>query len=231
MQHSAMPTTTTTPSPADARVRTTAVGNATRERLMREAERLVAERGLDGVSVRDITSAAGANSASIHYHFRSKEGLVQAILEDRSQRLRERRLAHLARLDPERPSPRDVAVAMVSPTFEFVTGADEGDDGEGDTAYVGFLAALLDDPAMVPVIEQYFAAQYDAYFDALQRARPDLGQAALVNRVCFALHLVLNTVSEPARGLRTWIERQYPPAVDQIREDLVAFIAGAFEAP
>lgn len=211
----------------DGRARTTIVGNATRERLMREGERLVAERGMEGVSVRDITSAAGANSASIHYHFRSKEGLVHAILEDRAHQLRAHRLDHLARLDPEHPSPRDVAVAMVSPTFEFVTGG----DGDAGTPYVGFVAALLDDPSMVPVVEHFFGDQYDAYFDALARARPDLARATLVNRVCFALHLVLNTVSEPARGLRTWIERQCPPAVEQIREDLVAFIAGAFEAP
>jgi hypothetical protein len=42
---------------------------------------------------------------------------------------------------------------------------------------------------------------------------------------------VLNTVSEPARGLRTWIERHYPPAIVVIRESLIDFVAGAFEAP
>ncbi|HEX3461115.1 MAG TPA: TetR family transcriptional regulator [Acidimicrobiales bacterium] len=220
-------TTTSRPEPSDTRGRTTAVGDATRTRLMQAAERLIAERGVDAVSVRDITAAADTNSASIHYHFQSKEGLIHAIMEDRAERLGERRGSYLQALGPDAPSVRAVAEAIVNPTFEFVSGHEE----ESDTAYVGFLAALLDDPTMVPALERYFANQYDAYFDALRRARPDLEEGALVNRVCFALHLVLNTVSEPARGLRTWIERHYPPAVDTIRQDLIDFLTGAFEAP
>jgi hypothetical protein len=93
------------------------------------------------------------------------------------------------------------------------------------------LAALLDDPAIVPALDLYFADQYEAYYDALQRARPDLPREALVNRVSFALHLVLNTASEPARGLRTWIERHHEPSVERIRQDLIDFITGAFAAP
>ena len=120
-----------------------------------------------------------------------------------------------------------MAEALVNPTFEFVSGQDE----KSDTAYVDFLAALLDDPAMVPALDLYFADQYEAYCDPLQQARPDLAREVLVNRVSFALHLVLNTASEPARGLRTWIERHHQPSVDRIRQDLIDFIAGAFAAP
>lgn len=220
-------TATSRSDSSDLRGRTTAVGDATRTRLMQAAERLIAERGVDAVSVRDITAAADTNSASIHYHFKSKEGLIHAIMEDRAERLGERRGSYLQALGPDAPSARAVAEAIVNPTFEFVSGHEE----ESDTAYVGFLAALLDDPTMVPALERYFSHQYEAYFDALRRARPDLDRAVLVNRVCFALHLVLNTVAEPARGLRTWIERHYPVAVDNIRQDLIDFLTGAFEAP
>lgn len=190
------------------------------------AERLFAERGIDGVSVRDITAAAETNSASIHYHFQSKEGLVLAIMEDLAGRLRVHRLQHLAALDKKRPTCRQVAEAIVNPTFEFV----QGDGDTADRAYVGFLAAVLDDPAMVPALEGYFGDQYEAYFAALGRARPDLPIEVRVNRVCFGLHLVLNTVSEPARGLRTWIERHCPSAIPVIQESLIDFLTGAFEA-
>ena len=194
---------------------------------MHAAERLIAERGVDGVSVRDITAAADTNSASIHYHFQSKEGLVNAIIEDRSHRLGRHRRIHLQALAVDRPTPRSVAEALVNPTFEFVT-----DGGpEGDTAYVGFLTAILDDPAMIPALEHYFLDQYEAYYQALHRARPDLEDDVVVDRVCFALHLVLNCVSEPARGLRTWIERRSPSAIRVIRESLIDFVAGGFEAP
>ncbi|HEY2430054.1 MAG TPA: TetR family transcriptional regulator [Acidimicrobiales bacterium] len=219
----------------DARGRTTAVGDATRTRLIRTAERLIAERGLDAVSVRDITAAADTNAASIHYHFQSKEGLVLAILEDLAARMGARRRERLAALK-KRPTPRQVAAAMVFPTFEYVTGSAEPgasppDGVESDTAYVGFLAVMLEDPSMAEAIDTFFSDQYDAYLEAFRRARPDLAREEAVNRVCFALHLVLNSVSEPARGLRTWIERHCPPAVARVEDDLIDFLAGAFEAP
>ena len=47
---------------------------SSREKLMASAERLFADRGFDGVSVRDIANAAGVNSALVGYYFRSKEG-------------------------------------------------------------------------------------------------------------------------------------------------------------
>ena len=47
------------------------------ERLKGEAQRLFANRGIDGVTVRDIAKAAGQkNPAAVGYHFGSKEALM-----------------------------------------------------------------------------------------------------------------------------------------------------------
>ena len=46
-----------------------------REKIMREARSLFAERGLEGVSVREIATAAGVNIAMVSYYFGGKEGL------------------------------------------------------------------------------------------------------------------------------------------------------------
>jgi len=49
-------------------------------RLILTAERLFAERGIEGVSLREVASVAGqANNAAVHYHFKSRQGLVGAI--------------------------------------------------------------------------------------------------------------------------------------------------------
>lgn len=56
---------------------------STRERLLTAAERLLLTERYEDVSVRRICTAAGANPASVHYHFGSKEALVAALLEDR----------------------------------------------------------------------------------------------------------------------------------------------------
>jgi AcrR family transcriptional regulator len=53
---------------------------ATRSRLLRTAQRLFAERGYAGTSVRQITAQARANLGAITYHFGSKERLHHAVL-------------------------------------------------------------------------------------------------------------------------------------------------------
>jgi AcrR family transcriptional regulator len=63
----------------------------TRERILDSAERLFAERGF-GASIRDITSAAGANIAAVNYYFRSKDELYREAMLRLMRIHRERRL-------------------------------------------------------------------------------------------------------------------------------------------
>ncbi|MBO9575563.1 MAG: TetR/AcrR family transcriptional regulator [Sphingobium sp.] len=63
---------------------------------MLATERLVAAKGFDGVSVRDIAAEAGANLSAISYHFVSKTRLVVSTLDWRGLQgvaMRERQLA------------------------------------------------------------------------------------------------------------------------------------------
>ncbi|GIL17401.1 MAG: TetR family transcriptional regulator [Oligoflexia bacterium] len=53
-----------------------------RERLIEVATQLFAEKGLDGVSTRDISKAAGLNISLISYYFGGKEGLYKAVILD-----------------------------------------------------------------------------------------------------------------------------------------------------
>jgi TetR/AcrR family transcriptional regulator, regulator of cefoperazone and chloramphenicol sensitivity len=64
----------------------------TRERLLRAAEKLFAERGFRATSVRDITSASRCNLASVNYHFGGKLALYREVLKRRMRALRERRI-------------------------------------------------------------------------------------------------------------------------------------------
>lgn len=52
----------------------------TRERIMKAAERLFAERGYDGTSIRAIVARARVNQAAINYHFAGKDGLYREVL-------------------------------------------------------------------------------------------------------------------------------------------------------
>jgi AcrR family transcriptional regulator len=70
--------------------------------MIEVAERLYAERGINGVSLREIGAAAGQrNTAAARYHFGTKQGLVDAVFEHRMVPINARRLALLDELDAE----------------------------------------------------------------------------------------------------------------------------------
>ncbi len=52
-----------------------------RERLLREAERLFMAHGFAAVSTREICTAAGVKQPSLYHHFGSKEGLYLAVVQ------------------------------------------------------------------------------------------------------------------------------------------------------
>lgn len=64
--------------------------NDTPARLIAAATRLFATRGFDGTSVRDVTADADANLGAITYHFGSKQGLYDAVLETAFAPVRQR---------------------------------------------------------------------------------------------------------------------------------------------
>ena len=75
--------------------------SSVREQIVRTAERLFAERGVDGVSLRQVSVEVGnGNNSAVQYHFGSKERLVQAIFEYRVPYLHERRRTLIALLRP-----------------------------------------------------------------------------------------------------------------------------------
>src|ERR1700678_104555 len=80
----------------------------TRERIMKAAERLFAERGYDGTSVRAIVAKARVNQAAINYHFAGKDGLYREVLRAAFRALTEHQLAHA---EETKAMPREKALA------------------------------------------------------------------------------------------------------------------------
>ncbi|MBL8644489.1 MAG: TetR/AcrR family transcriptional regulator [Rhodospirillaceae bacterium] len=116
----------------------------TRERLILAAERLFAEKGVDAVSLRQVNAAAGQKNASAaHYHFGSKEELIEAIYEFRMARVNARRLDMLAALDARKASAslRNLVEAVVLPMVE------EIEAGKGGKHYIRFIAQVRGHPA------------------------------------------------------------------------------------
>ncbi|BFI96013.1 MAG: TetR/AcrR family transcriptional regulator [Rhodanobacter sp.] len=99
---------------------------STKERILGAAETLFAQRGFDGASLRQLTSAAGVNLAAVNYHFGSKEKLVEQVFRRRLDTLNAQRLAALAKVAGQ-PATRleDVLDAFIRPALE-LSHEDEG---------------------------------------------------------------------------------------------------------
>jgi AcrR family transcriptional regulator len=59
--------------------------NEKQVQIIKAAEKLIADRGFEGTSVRDIAEAAAVNLAMISYYFGSKEKLMEAMFVYRSE--------------------------------------------------------------------------------------------------------------------------------------------------
>jgi TetR/AcrR family transcriptional regulator, regulator of cefoperazone and chloramphenicol sensitivity len=80
----------------------------TRERIMKAAERLFAERGYDATSIRAIVAKARVNQAAINYHFDGKDGLYREVLRAALRALTDQQLEHA---DEMKAMSREAAMA------------------------------------------------------------------------------------------------------------------------
>jgi AcrR family transcriptional regulator len=57
-------------------------GSGTRAQILSVALRLFAEQGYDRTSLREIADEVGVTKAALYYHFRTKDDIVRAVLQD-----------------------------------------------------------------------------------------------------------------------------------------------------
>ena len=89
---------------------------STKDKIMDIAEEMFLVHGFDGVSVRDITKAAGANVASVNYHFNSKRDLYREVFKRKLRKLSKERMGQLQKAfaDKEAPTLEEVIRSIVS---------------------------------------------------------------------------------------------------------------------
>lgn len=106
--------------------------------LLRAAERLFAERGVDAVSLREIAAAAGQrNHSATLYHFGTKRDLLEALLQRHSGPVDDSFVAALDRLRAEgRESLRDIIEVLVRPMVAIL-------DNDGGVEYIFICAELV----------------------------------------------------------------------------------------
>ena len=92
----------------------------TKQRLLDTAERLFGENGYASVSLRQVIAEAEVNIAAVHYHFGSKEGLLDAVLLRKIGPVTKQRMENLDRVLAEAgskaPCVEKVLEAFLLPT-------------------------------------------------------------------------------------------------------------------
>jgi len=187
------------------------VVDSTPTRLLDAAERLIAEHGIEAVSLRSVNAAAGSNVAAAHYHFGSKEALVTAVVQRRMGVLSEERLAMLAPLEQQRrPRLRAVVEAMAVPLFHLSATSD-------GRAYIGFLAMLnrAGDPWW-QLVGSGFAPQWVHYEPTAARALPHLDDDIRNLRLAVASSTMLNLLAETERYANALPDDRFHDAIIDI---------------
>lgn len=110
-----------------------------RARLVSAAEQLFAERGIDGVSLREITRTAGQkNATALQYHFGDRDGILRAIVAKHDPEIEERRHALLDEIEAhEQRTLSELSAAYVRPLIPKLK------PGDGGPAFLIIVAELM----------------------------------------------------------------------------------------
>lgn len=194
---------------------------STREKLLDCAERLFAEHGLDGVSLRTINADAGLSPAALHYHFGTKQALVEALLERQMPALMERRRQLLGALadGPERPTTRAILMALIRPQVELLA---EG--GAAGLRYMRLIHRLQADGDLdSQFVMERWPGGVDRLIPLLQQANPSLPLSTTRLRLGLTIGVMLGSLAHGPAPEDGGLEAHISAVLD--------FLTGAIEAP
>jgi AcrR family transcriptional regulator len=205
--------------------------NHTKERILDTAERLFAAQGYAATSLRSIIAAAGVNLAAVHYHFHSKEALLEAVILRRSLPANQERLALLDQCEQaagdHAPPLEQVIAAFVAPTFRMAR-----DPASGGMTFMRLLGRLHAEGDLLPgILMSQFGNVMARFGVALRRALPDLPQEELFWRLNFAIGALAQTLRGGSKDLQAMSDLSVSFDSEMALERLVAFLSAGFRAP
>jgi AcrR family transcriptional regulator len=207
-------------------------GEETKKRLLDAAERLFAERGIDGVSLREVNTVAGErNNAALYYHFHDRDGLVRAVVERHHPRMtrRQQELIDAAERDGRLTDFRSMVEILVRPAAEDLKA------GPSERAWLRISCELLTRPQTPSeqISTGVSAAAYAAGVRIVEHLTQDsrLPRDFAVQRVQTVTDGVAFMIASRARYEDAPRRRRTAPPVDLFVEDLLTITCAALEAP
>lgn len=159
-------------------------GDETRDRIKLAARRLFAERGVDGVSIREIVAAAGQrNVGSLHYYFRTKEALVRELVIDGARLINDRRHVMLDAMKRD-GGPKTVREIIEILVWSFV-GLGES-TGEEDTYMRFVISVTMNHRDLFPsALEGKWDSGYQQCLEHIKTLLPHVPAPILNQRIVF----------------------------------------------
>lgn len=167
-----------------------------KDRILVAAEKLFSEKGYDAASLREITSEAGVNLASVNYHFRSKESLLQAVFARRLGPLNRTRLEMLdaceAAARHRAPRVEDILYALIAPVLKMGY-----ESSEEEAAFKKLMGRMFVHPgeSMRPIFAEQLREVSQRFVAAFRRALPDLPREVLYWRLHFTIGSMAHTLA------------------------------------
>jgi AcrR family transcriptional regulator len=187
-----------------------------KEEIIAAADQILAASGASAATVRAITALAGVNTASINYHFGSRDGLFVVVCGRRMQPANQDILRTLQVLE-ERGTPPDVAEIfrpLVDTAFRIWV---------NDSVLKALRSLLFTNPETAERLNtSQMSEVYDRMRAALIRACPHLSAQQIRQRFAFAMSAIMNQVYNRDAHLQGIYSDSSP-------DELVAFIAAGFK--
>jgi AcrR family transcriptional regulator len=204
--------------------------NHTKERILDTAERLFSEQGYAATSLRSIIASAGVNLAAVHYHFHSKEALLEAVILRRSVPANQERLALLERCElaaGDNPPPLEKVIeAFVAPTFRMAR-----DPANGGMVFMRLLGRLhAEGDLLSGILISQFRDVLERFAAAVRRALPDLPPAELFWRLNFAIGALGQALRGGSKDVGVISDLSLASSSEMALEQLVAFLSAGFRA-
>jgi len=203
--------------------------DSTREKLLSSAVQLFAERGFDGVSVRDIANAAGVNSGLVAYYFGGKKKLLSEVYMRYCTLLNLERTRLLQQFNDQKNGPtlEQILEAFIRPSLKVTT------DKHGRSEFTRLRAILSGENSAL--LERLIAENFDKsshmFVVALSKCLPHLTREDVLWRFHFLLGAIYYTASGPHR-IRELSKGKCDPSdpIASARE-MIPFLAAGFRAP
>lgn len=173
-------------------------GSETRELIIVTAERLFAEHGVEAVSNRQVSEAAGqSNNFAVGYHFGSKDELVLAIVRRHSEAVERRRTDMLAQITGS-PDLRDWVSCVVRPMTEHLASLGS------PSWYARFIAQVTTHPSFRELVvnEALSTRSMQQTIDGILRLVPRLPEEVRQDRSYMSRLMIVHMCAERERALQ-----------------------------